>query len=298
MQVLGFIGVIIAVMVGLFFLGLIIQYWFIVLATVIGTMLFGVKGGIICFIVALVIRNLIRSNQYKNAVDDQNTTYNHVNHQASQSEITIQSLIPVIGLISYFCLKKDNQWTSDKVKYVKGLFEDACETQADFQLLQQIMKEKSHADYQLIQQFLAMQPDYSLRYKVFVSCSTALLYDDFSDAGLDSVLTKLGQQLNLNTNDYREVIESLKTNAHQQQHSNNNTRHSTSQDQLAWAYNVLELNRQATEAEIKKAFRQKIAQYHPDKNQNVTEEVQQLLNEKTVDLQKARDIIMNSLISI
>lgn len=297
---LSVIGTILAIGFAFLCLGIIIQYWMVIAATVVGSIIFGSIGGIIGFFIGVAIKGAMASNQS----DKQRQTNDHSYQQqpkqqpqSSKPHITIQSLVPIIGLVSYFCLKKDNQWTSEKVKFVKSLFEEACETQADLQLLQQVMKEKSYNSDQLIRQVLAMQPDYELRHKVFVSCATGLLYDDFSDTNLDKILNKLGQQLNLRSHDYSAIIESLKTHSsHDQysQHQQHARGHTGCQDQLTWAYSILGLSKQATESDIKKAFRQKMAQYHPDKNQNVTLEVQQLLNEKTVELQKARDIVMNA----
>ncbi|RYY78189.1 MAG: hypothetical protein EOO69_11655 [Moraxellaceae bacterium] len=297
---LSVIGVVLAIGFGLLCLGIVIQYWMVIAAVAVGTIIFGPIGGIVGFFLGVAIKGAMASRQDDDNDQGQRQTFQpHQtrSHQSSEPQITIQLLVPIIGLVSCFCLKKDNQWSSEKVKFVKSLFEEACETPADLQLLQQVMKEKSYSSDSLIRQFLAMQPDYALRHKVFVSCATGLLYDDFSDASLDRVLSKLGQQLNLSTQDYSAVIDSLKTHSSHDHYSHNqrNARSQpSSQDQVAWAYGILGLSPAATEVDIKKAFRQKMAQYHPDKNQNVTIEVQQLLNEKTVELQKARDIVMSA----
>lgn len=305
---LSVIGVILAIGFGLLCLGIVIQYWMVIAATVVGGIIFGPIGGIIGFFIGVAIKGAMASQQENDQHQRPRQTSrqhqkqphqprSHQHQHTAEPQITIQSLVPIIALVSYFCLRKDNQWTSEKVKFVKSLFEEACENPADVQLLQQVMKEKSYHEDQLIRQILAMQPDYALRHKVFVSCATGLLYDDFSDASLDKLLSKLGQQLNLRRTDYSAIIESLKTHSSDEQYSHHQRHtgsHSGSQDQVAWAYGILGLTRQATQSDIKKAFRQKMAQYHPDKNQNVTLEVQQLLNEKTVELQKARDIVMSA----
>ena len=42
------------------------------------------------------------------------------------------------------------------------------------------------------------------------------------------------------------------------------------------------------------AYRKKMMQYHPDRNPNVTEEVRNLLNQKTHEINEARDLIMEN----
>ena len=309
---LSVIGVVIAIALALLCLGIVLQYWMVIAAVVVGTLFFGPIGGIVGFFLGVFIKassnNRLeggrqpRQNYANDQPYDQQTHQQHsdyTQHQSTESGITIQSLVPIIQLISYFCLKKDKQWTSEKVRFVKEIFEDACETQADFELLQQLMKSKSDNVHGLVQQFIAMQPDYELRHKVFIHCGIALLFDEYPNSAIDNILSQLGQQLHLEKRDYREAINRWKNESNQQQYSNDNSHdsashHSTSQHQLAWAYGILGLDHHASEVDVKKAFRQKMAQYHPDKNQNVTEAVQQLLNEKTVEVQKARDVIMSS----
>ena len=312
---LSVIGVVIAIGLALLCLGIIVQYWMVIAAVVVGTLFFGPIGGIVGFFLGVAIKGAINNKledqrqprqnyAHDQASDPQNqqTHRQHTDyaqHQSSESDITIQSLVPIIQLISYFCQKKDNHWTSEKVRFVKEIFEDACDTQADFQLLQQLMKSKNDNQDGLIQQFNAMQPDYDLRHKVFLHCGIALLFDEYSNSAIDSILSQLGQQLHLEKRDYTEAINRWKNESNQHQYSNDNShdsasQHSTSQHQLAWAHGILGLDHHASEVDVKKAFRQKMAQYHPDKNQNVTEAVQQLLNEKTVEVQKARDVIMSS----
>ncbi len=323
---LSVIGVVIAIALALLCLGIVLQYWMVIAAVVVGTLFFGPIGGIVGFFLGVFIKGSSnnrleggrqpRQNYANDQPYDQQTHQQHsdyTQHHASESDVTIESLVPIIQLISYFCLKKDNHWTSEKVRFVKEIFEDACETQADFQLLQQLMKSKPNNEYELVQQFIGMQPDYELRHNVFLHCGIALLFDEYSNPAIDSILSQLGQQLHLEQRDYREAINRWKNESNQQQYSHHHSQdsadkgsagkgstgqgssnqHASSQSQLAWAQGILGLDHRATEAEVKKAFRQKMAQYHPDKNQNVTEAVQQLLNEKTVEVQKARDIIMS-----
>ncbi len=305
---LSVIGVVIAIALALLCLGIVLQYWMVIAAVVVGTLFFGPIGGIVGFFLGVFIKGSVNNSledgrqPRQNDANNQQTHQQHsdyTQHQSTESGITIQSLVPIIQLISYFCLKKDKQWTSEKVRFVKEIFEDACETQADFQLLQQLMKSKNDNEYGLVQQFIGMQPDYELRHKVFIHCGIALLFDEYPNSAIDNILSQLGQQLHLEKRDYREAINRWKNESNQQQYSNDNSHdsashHSTSQHQLAWAYGILGLDHHASEVDVKKAFRQKMAQYHPDKNQNVTEAVQQLLNEKTVEVQKARDVIMSS----
>ena len=103
-----------------------------VAAVVVSSIIFGPIGGIVGFFLGIFIKgataNKVEDHHqpsqhhtneqvYKQQSDQQNRQTHQ--HQTSESDITIQSLVPIIGLVSYFCLKKDNQWTSEKVRFVK-----------------------------------------------------------------------------------------------------------------------------------------------------------------------------------
>ena len=60
----------------------------------------------------------------------------------------------------------------------------------------------------------------------------------------------------------------------------------------AWA--LLEVGPQASVAQIKTAFRKKVARYHPDRVQDLPPEFQQLAHDKTIELQKARDLLLSA----
>jgi len=300
---LGFIGVCVAIFIGLALLGLVIQFWMVVAATVVCTLIGGPIGTVIGFVIGCVLHNTVGANKNAESVEDfvqkqgtPNQQYQS-QHSSLRSDITIESLVPIIKLVCYFCLKQNGQWTTEKVQYVKNTFEDACETKEDLELLQNLLKSKDRNEDQLIQNFNSLRPDYELKQKVFFSCATALNYNDYSDDRIDSILTNFGRQLGLNESDFRSVINGFKRTSHQQssdrnERSEQRSKNSGHKGQLDWAYGILGVDKNATEKEVQRAFRVKISQYHPDKNQNVTDAVQQLLNEKSRELQEARDLIL------
>ncbi|RMF96827.1 MAG: DUF1232 domain-containing protein [Candidatus Schekmanbacteria bacterium] len=52
-------------------------------------------------------------------------------------------------------------------------------------------------------------------------------------------------------------------------------------------YEVLNVKRGANEEEIKKAYREMLAKYHPDKVSHLGEELQKLAHEKVIEIKKA-----------
>ena len=50
--------------------------------------------------------------------------------------------------------------------------------------------------------------------------------------------------------------------------------------QLDWAYTVLEIHRDATDDEVKRAYRHMAMKYHPDRVNNLGDDVRQAATEK------------------
>jgi len=57
-------------------------------------------------------------------------------------------------------------------------------------------------------------------------------------------------------------------------------------------YEILGIERDASKAEIKTAYKRLIARYHPDKVQHLGKEFQELAHQKFVAIQKAYDTLM------
>ncbi|MBR0503465.1 MAG: DnaJ domain-containing protein [Paludibacteraceae bacterium] len=60
----------------------------------------------------------------------------------------------------------------------------------------------------------------------------------------------------------------------------------------AWAYKTLGVPYNASEKEIKKAYRTLVLQYHPDKQADASDSQKELANEKIKDINRAYDILM------
>jgi len=70
----------------------------------------------------------------------------------------------------------------------------------------------------------------------------------------------------------------------------------SSKEQLAQAYQLLDIPSSASDNEIKKAYRRMMSQHHPDKlvSKGLPEEMMKLANEKTQQIKKAYDLIKTS----
>ena len=59
-------------------------------------------------------------------------------------------------------------------------------------------------------------------------------------------------------------------------------------------YKILEVDKNASNEEIKKSYRKLVMKYHPDKLQGVSDDIVRLANEKFLTIQEAYEKIMQS----
>lgn len=81
------------------------------------------------------------------------------------------------------------------------------------------------------------------------------------------------------------IVKTLKKHFQTLNHSQNS--HSFERDTPRDPYSILEVPRQASQDEIRKAYKAALAQYHPDKVNHLGEELKSLAQKKTQDIQWA-----------
>ena len=99
--------------------------------------------------------------------------------------------------------------------------------------------------------------------------------------------------MGINETVYKNIINSYLKD-YGSENSNEENSYQKSSSNLDKAYILLEINKFATKSKLMTAYRKKMMQYHPDRNPNVTEEVRNLLNQKTHEINEARDLIMEN----
>lgn len=77
------------------------------------------------------------------------------------------------------------------------------------------------------------------------------------------------------------------------QDSNNSRNGSTNINDLKRAFSVLEIPESSTNEEIRSAYLKKIKEYHPDRVQNLGQEIKNLADKKTKEINQAYEFIQN-----
>ncbi|SDB84821.1 DnaJ domain-containing protein [Acinetobacter boissieri] len=280
---------IIVIFVAVFFLGLLVSFWKIILLTAIGSLIGGPIGGVIGFIIGLFVSS---SKIQKKKVTS--STWQNTQGQRYNNEVTIEWLAPIIHLVSHYAKFQGQPWTSQKVNFVKSMFESYCKSEQDYIYLRDMLKQKDHAIQRQIDSILQQQLDYDSTLEIFKLCAQALYLNDLSDQSMQVVLADLAERLWLKQHDYQAIINLFKT--HRQQDFNDSAyRQHNSSHALNEAYTCLGVSNRATKEEVVKAYRIKIMKCHPDKNPNATSEEKEKLTQQSIALQEAKDLIVRHL---
>lgn len=265
---------------------------------VLGTMI----GGPIGFIIALVIIGMMivgKESENTSSNQQQSTNQQTSEHSSAQHDYSmIEQLAPCIDIVCHFALKYESNWTSEKVRYVKGRFEHLCKTNQDHAFLKERLKTGYRASLETnTHRWLKLEPTFEDRDAIFYTICILLFntYHDIETIKQDCF--KFGTSIGLTYehcyNEISQIIAKQQQHSQQEESYQQQDRHQT-KSRLEQAAETLGVSINATSAEIQKAYRLKIKDYHPDRNPNVTPAVQKMLEEQSHALNDARDIMLAS----
>lgn len=218
---------------------------------------------------------------------------------ASQQEpniSTIELLSPLIDILCTYALKYETYWVSEKVRFIKSLFEGLCETSRDEEFLKERLKAKYRRPLSsLIPLWLDLNPNLVEKHNVLQAVIVLMLQTcpNFETAQSESI--EFGKSIGLDEYDcYLRFTKKAQEYSHFHQNANHQYQEEIREeiDDIQWARETLGVSKNATQEEIQKAYRLKIKEFHPDRNRNVSATVQEMLETKTKELNRARDILL------
>lgn len=121
--------------------------------------------------------------------------------------------------------------------------------------------------------------------------------DGVLDPAEEQVLREIAEGLGINSIAFEKLLQMIKAqDTFKQgggQYYSHQGRGQTSQDELAQAYIAVGVDASATDAEVKKAYRKLMSQYHPDKlsGQGLPEDAVKAATERSQEIQVAYDVI-------
>lgn len=236
------------------------------------------------------------------------------------SSSSIEALFPFIDVYSYYALDDNRSWTSEKVRYIKHILSDDLTSEWNKALLKERLKLNNQRSLNELLHDLrsylsrAFDDEQMAETKAIIIILCRMMNaDGVSEQRIKDKARYIGSFLGLPATELVIIFDMLFPNTqHQSNHSqqqrersNQDSRNSNNNDQsnrnqnnsnnaaYEWACSVLDLEpNNVTPESVQKAYRSKIKEYHPDKHQNLPESIQQLLHEKTQEVNEARDLLL------
>lgn len=227
-----------------------------------------------------------------------------------------ESLFPFIDVYTYYALEEGRSWTPEKVQFIKQILKDYLATDWNRSLLKERLKLKQNRLLLDLMNDLKASIGGNIKdtENIVLFICHLLAIDNLPEAAITQKVTSLGRYLVLeeatiqnilnqvlqphrgHSQHEREQSSSQQQSSSEQQYNDNNEQyHSPSNQTIEWACSVLGLcPNDITPEKVQKAYRAKIKEYHPDKHQNLPESIQQLLHEKTQEVNQAKEILINA----
>ncbi|MDH5601678.1 MAG: co-chaperone DjlA, partial [Gammaproteobacteria bacterium] len=128
-----------------------------------------------------------------------------------------------------------------------------------------------------------------------------LIFSALADGKLDGneerVLLNLSEQIGFSQQDYQRLVQMVLGQQHFHQTGSGSAHYQqqTREEALKEAYAVLGISNDATDNEVKKAYRRQMNQHHPDKlvSRGMPEEMVKLATEKTQEIKIAYELIVS-----
>ena len=247
-----------------------------------GLMFWGPIGGIVAYVLA----RLIESAGSSDDTSDKQRMRQNLGNTGSQRDFNISLLI-----LSAAVMKADNVLLRSELDYVKRFYVRNFGTQRAESYIK-MLREILQKDYDLEKVTSQVRYiDYASRLQLlYYLFGIAEADGDINDNELQ-VLTRIAVGLNITTGDFesvRAMFNGAYNNGYQQGQGSGWQSQNTNIDN---AYKILEISSDATDEEVKKAYREMAKKHHPDRVSHLGEEVRKSAEEKLQEINNAYEVI-------
>jgi len=202
--------------------------------------------------------------------------FNGKNDQAKAYELSLL-------ILSSLVIKSDGKIVKAELDYVKKFFVNtfgAEKANKYFEIFNKLNKQSLESQLRPVCKQLNSYVNHASRLQIIHFLFGVSASDNDIHATEIALIGKIAGYLNINQYDF-ESIKSMFLSE------------SSSSSLDKW-YAILEVDKNATDSEIKKAHRKMVIKYHPDKLQGVSSDIVKLAEEKFLLVQKAYETINNS----
>lgn len=160
-----------------------------------------------------------------------------------------------------------------------------------------LFKQGAAGDYDVtatMREFMSVCGHYAdIKQLVLVYLITMAMSDGDIDSAEARILREVAGHLGYSDRAFEQLLRMAQAQGRFQQGGSSYQTGRSPEDELKWAYDALGVEPSATDAEVKKAYRKLMSQYHPDKlvGQGVPEDMVKVATERSQEVQAAYDLI-------
>lgn len=213
---------------------------------------------------------------------------------AEQQQVFFQTLFQLMGRLA----KSDGRVTEEEIELAKAVMQRlrlSPEAQRQAQELFNQGKSEHFNVEQALANFIRIVRSKASHRTMLEILLLSAYADGYLSLEEKSLLSQIYRHLGMSEAEYNHINEQIKRQAHFHQGYQRQAGQS-SPDLLKAAYEVLEVESSASDAEVKKAYRKLMSQNHPDKlsSQGLPDEMIELAKERTQEIQSAYELIKKS----
>ncbi|QHI08903.1 hypothetical protein [Acinetobacter haemolyticus] len=202
----------------------------------------------------------------------------------------IEQIYPCIDIVCHYALLHEPVWNSDKVNFVKNIFIEVCENDNEIVLLRERIKLSSRPSIsQSIRDFLVLQPNVPRKAEIYINVMILIFNTCDNTEVFKTEVLQFGSNIGLEHNYCIEELQNFLKHAAEQE---KDTPIVEELNERELAARLLGISIQASTEEIKKAHRIKIREFHSDRNVGVTDAVREILEQKSAEINHARDVLL------
>lgn len=208
---------------------------------------------------------------------------------AQRQRVFFETTFSLMGMIA----KSDGRISEEEVAHTEHYMNQLGLTPEHRREAIELFKSGANADLQsILDDFNAACPLANLKQMLMVHLVGVSLADGVLDPAEEDLLRQIATGVGFDRRSFDHLIQMIRNQSHFQ----NQGASYDSKNDLQAAYEALGVEETATDAEIKKAYRKLMSEYHPDKlmGQGVPEDMIKVATERSQEVQTAYDLIKKS----